>query len=382
MILKNKSTYLQLAGLVLASFFMLSGCDSHSTQRSKVFLDIEDDFSRVAVESAPVILPKEYKDYLQVFVLNDSGKVRSGQFPIAGTYSDSPGRIIFEPSFPFAKGKTYRARFKLGVEWLERDFYVQDINRTARNKVDRIYPSGKQLPQNILKFYIHFTDSMAEGFAYDNIHFLKDNGDTLKDVFLPLEPELWSPDMKRFTLLLDPGRIKSGLRSQKELGYPFELWKRYKLVIDKTWKDANGRLLTDSFEKRFDILPRLGGEAGDFAIISFPKAGTKDPVVIRAKRPHDHALMQRLITVIDAQGQWVAGTARIGNEERFWEFVPDEPWAEVRYKVRMDYTLEDVSGNNLWRPFDVDWEVSNPTPEGEEFYYLSFWPKEEEAETQ
>jgi hypothetical protein len=37
-----------------------------------------------------------------------------------------------------------------------------------------------------------------------------------------------------------------------------------------------------------------------------------------------------------------------------WRFTPREAWEHGAYRITADNTLEDISGNHLDRPFDVD----------------------------
>ena len=37
-----------------------------------------------------------------------------------------------------------------------------------------------------------------------------------------------------------------------------------------------------------------------------------------------------------------------------WSFVPEKPWAAGRYSLVIDTTLEDLAGNSIGRPFEVD----------------------------
>ena len=55
----------------------------------------------------------------------------------------------------------------------------------------------------------------------------------------------------RLTILLDPGRIKRGLLPNEVVGAVFEDGKDYTLRIDRSWKDASGRLLEKSSAKKF-----------------------------------------------------------------------------------------------------------------------------------
>jgi hypothetical protein len=51
--------------------------------------------------------------------------------------------------------------------------------------------------------------------------------------------KLWDNEQMRLTVLFDPGRIKRGLVSQEELGMATQAGRKYRLVIDQDWPDAN-----------------------------------------------------------------------------------------------------------------------------------------------
>ena len=44
----------------------------------------------------------------------------------------------------------------------------------------------------------------------------------------------------------------------------------------------------------------------------------------------------------------------IAREETEWRFVPDVPWSARDYRIVIRTTLEDLAGNHINRPFDVD----------------------------
>ena len=96
-----------------------------------------------------------------------------------------------------------------------------------------IYPTAAELPVNLLRVYVHFSAPMSEGWAARAIRVSReDTGETLDDVFLPPEPELWDPERKRLTMLLDPGRIKRGLVPNLEFGYPLVEGTAVRIAID------------------------------------------------------------------------------------------------------------------------------------------------------
>ena len=46
--------------------------------------------------------------------------------------------------------------------------------------------------------------------------------------------------------------------------------------------------------------------------------------------------------------------ARLSAGETRWAFTPDADWAAGRYRVTVKSTIEDLAGNNIGKPFDVD----------------------------
>src|SRR5262249_29639225 len=121
--------------------------------------------------------------------------------------------------------------------------------------VEHVFPSSGKLPENQLKFYLHFSAPMSRGEAYRHVHLLEESGREVDLPFLELDEELWDPAGKRFTLFFDPGRIKRGLKPREEVGPVLVEGKSYTLVIDRDWPDARGAALKDSFRKRFQVLP-------------------------------------------------------------------------------------------------------------------------------
>ncbi len=86
-----------------------------------------------------------------------------------------------------------------------------------------IYPTSSELPENLLKFYIHFSQPMSRGQAYRHIKLLKADGKAVDGAYLEIGEELWDASSTRFTLLLEPGRIKRG-SSRARKTVPF--WRR------------------------------------------------------------------------------------------------------------------------------------------------------------
>jgi hypothetical protein len=68
----------------------------------------------------------------------------------------------------------------------------------------------------------------------------------------------------------------------------------------------------------------------------------------------DQALAQRLLRVEDESGAPVEGSVLLTDQERRWTFTPGSVWRPGRYQLIIPTTLEDLAGNNIGKPFEVD----------------------------
>jgi hypothetical protein len=224
----------------------------------------------------------------------------------------------------------------------------------ARTRVTAVYPTRNVLPENQLKFYIHFSAPMARGEAYQHVQLLTDKGAKIEVPFLELDQELWDPKQQRFTLFFDPGRIKRGLKSREEAGPALEQGKTYTFLIDNEWSDAKGNRLQESFRKTFRVGPPDDVPIDPARWKIMPPAEPRSPLVVDFPEPLDHALLDRLLTITDSSGKSIAGTVAISKEETRWQFQPEKPWRPGAYQLIIQAHLEDLAGNKVGRAFEVD----------------------------
>ena len=303
--------------------------------------------------------PKSFP-LLSLYLFDDR---RGTQLPqMAGNYEVVGDALRFTPRFALRPGLTYQADYfpppKRAVDSparLEKRFTVPAPPPAAPTKVSAVFPSAAVLPENQLRFYLHFSAPMRQGEAYSHIQLLKADGKPDKNAFLEIGEELWDKSGTRLTLLFHPGRTKRGLQPREEHGPILVRGDKYTLVIDKRWPDAEGRPLAASFEKRFTAGPMIEAalDAKQWKVTP-PKAGTKDPLVVRFPHSLDRALLDWTIAVENAGQKPVAGDVTVADDERRWEFRPEQPWPAGRFNLVIDTTLEDSAGNNLTRPFEVD----------------------------
>jgi hypothetical protein len=242
-----------------------------------------------------------------------------------------------------------------GLIAINLDFASTPSPPRAAARVVAVHPSAEVLPENLLRFYIHFSAPMSRGEAYQHLHLLDESGKPVPDAFLELDEELWSPDGRRFTLLIDPGRIKHGLRPREELGPVLEQGKSYTLVIDREWPDAGGHTLEAGFRKPFQVRPpdQRPPSPGQWKLVP-PEQATMVPVEVSFPEPLDSALALRLIVVKDSQGKAVSGQSALDRNETRWRYTPAAPWPAGEYRLEIGTALEDLAGNGIGRPFEVD----------------------------
>jgi hypothetical protein len=268
--------------------------------------------------------------------------------PIIGAYTVTAKSIEFRPRYPFEPGLAYRATFVPAS--------VTSVLRVPRpplvrtTVVTQIYPSANVLPQNLLKFYLHFSAPMSGGRIYEHIHLAQEDGTPVELPFLEIDEELWNPEMTRLTLFLDPGRIKREVRPLEEVGPALVPGKSYTLTIDEAWRDARGAPLEKPFQKQFAVTP-ADREPPDPAgwQIRAPRPATRDPLQITFSDPMDQALALRMISVKE-----ISGRTTLGENEKAWRFEPDQPWNPGRHELLVQSTIEDIAGNNIGKPFEVE----------------------------
>ena len=213
---------------------------------------------------------------------------------LAGSWSCcESNRLRFNPRFPLEPGLSYRAIFhgerlpgeagrRVGLK--SAVFSMPAVRLASTNRVTAVYPSASLLPANLLKFYVHFSAPMSRGRIYEHIHLRNMAGSDVDLPFLELDEGLWSPDMTRLTLFIDPGRIKRGVKPLEDVGPALESGKAYTLEIDRTWLDANGASLAGSFRKTFKVIPADRGvvDPGRWRLVA-PRAGSMDALRVDRK---------------------------------------------------------------------------------------------------
>ncbi|HEY5315290.1 MAG TPA: hypothetical protein VIK18_22350 [Pirellulales bacterium] len=285
----------------------------------------------------------------------------ASQTAMAGSYTVRPGVLRFTPRYAFRAGQGYR----VVLHWSElgpgaASDVIDRFRAPAQAgappaEVTAIFPSAASLPENQLRFYLHFSAPMARGAAYDHVRLLDRRGRPVDLPFLELGEELWDPRQQRLTLLIDPGRIKRGVQPRESVGPVLRSGEQYTLVVQASWLDAQNRPLRQALAKHFRVGPPIASAIDPAQWqLRVPAGGSRDPLAIDFLWPLDHALLQRMLAVRSAAGTPIEGEVRVSHEERRWELRPALPWPLGKFEVVVDRALEDLAGNRIGRPFEVD----------------------------
>ncbi len=287
---------------------------------------------------------------------------------ISGGYEVGDSTVTFVPDFPFTRGVEYEATFfaeelagnanevhlpRMSSARLDLNFKLDESNSPAP-VIKAVYPTSGELPENLLRFHIEFSSPMTRGDVYKRVHLLDENKREVENAILIVDEELWDDEMHSVTVMLDPGRIKRGLRANLEMKPPMIAGRKYSLVVDAGWKNSEGVEMKEKFTKTFRCYSadRSRPAADRWTLIAPSKHDA--PLIIKMKESFDITLARNAIVVQDARGKTVEGTLTVSEDESILSFKPRNFWSNESYTVLVNPKLEDLAGNNFERPFDTD----------------------------
>jgi hypothetical protein len=205
-------------------------------------------------------------------------------------------------------------------------------------RVVLVQPSGPEVPANLLRISIRFA-AQVEGPLLPRLSLLRADGSQVEAPFL--EQELWSPSGRILTVLLHPGRVKTGLKAHDEKGPILSAGDDVALALDgapiKRW--------------RVGAADEIGPMASEWKV-SAVRVESKQALVVALDGPIDGRDADYL-AIADVRDRRVAGRAQLTNGESTWTFTPSEPWRPGAYKLVVRGTLEDPAGNRLGSHFET-----------------------------
>jgi len=277
--------------------------------------------------------------------------------PLLGQSGRDGDLLSFTPRYPLQPGLRYRVVYRQSARAtpVVASFATPRAAPAASTRVEGISPSADALPENLLKLYLHFSAPMSRGEAYRRIQLLGADGRMVELPFLEIDQELWDHAGRRLTVLFDPGRVKRDLLPHEEAGSPLREGRSYTLVVERGWPDAQGNPLASTARKTFRVGPPDYDppRTGDWRLAA-PRSGSRDPLVVTFPEPLDRALLERVLQVWDAAGARLPGDVSLDAGETRWLFTPRDAWRSGEHTLRAATILEDLAGNSIGRPFEVD----------------------------
>jgi hypothetical protein len=271
--------------------------------------------------------------------------------PLFGTLTSEKDIIRFQPTVPFVKGAIYHVeigdhtRLQVTVE----------ENNPQRPSVS-LSPAARKVPANTLKLYLDFTQPMEQGVFLDRIKLKRIQGEEVGGAFR--ETELWSPDGKRLTLMLHPGRQKTGVNLNVDEGPVLIPKGIYYLTLSGRWRSVNGEPLGK--DTTFGFMATAADHSQPDPAkwqLTAPKAGSREPLQIITDELFEPQIFQRALKLN------LAGTAQtelLPTDLISWTFTPEKPWQPGRHEINIDPELEDLAGNSIAKPFEIDLTAPKP----------------------
>ncbi|MCJ8298124.1 MAG: hypothetical protein MJK13_04195 [Pseudomonadales bacterium] len=186
---------------------------------------------------------------------------------------------------------------------------------------------------------------MKQKVSASYIRLVNSEGVADTQAFMNLGTELWSPDAKRLTVLLDPGRIKRGVGTNEALGPALLLGESYSLVIDGRWPTYEGKTLEGGFVKPIVVegpyrtLPSLN----NWTVTEVNRSQLK----VTLDRIFDSALLKRFVMITNDKGLPIVGIIVLGTSEMSFTFIPNRRFESNVINIVIDPRLEDITGNNF-----------------------------------
>lgn len=209
----------------------------------------------------------------------------------------------------------------------------------------RLMPGWSALPANLLRLHIVFETPPDVELAVSSARLLDANNAEIAHAFLDLPGGLWSADGLRLTLIMHPGRIKSGLIAQAAEGAAIEAGHDYMVEID-------GGYDVVLLPLKVGPVVTTGIDTSSWRLTS-PKVGTTEPVIIRFDRVMDPASVEVGLIVRDRDGRAIEGAWFPELSGLSAHFVPAFVWRHGEIILVTHSDLEDIAGNRPNMAFET-----------------------------
>lgn len=234
-------------------------------------------------------------------------------------------------------------RWKAILNWRAKAGLLAALLPSAVSAAAHVTPSGAEVAENLLRIVLHLDAPLPAPLDMRRVALLDSNGATIADAFLDLP--LPGRDGRELTLLLHPGRIKTGVGPNVALGPALRAGQGVLLRIDDP---QLGRPLEQRWRVQPALRQRIAPEAWTWHAV---QRGGRAPLRVGFPWALDSGAAP-LLALQGPDGRRVEGMARLGPGERAWQFTPARPWRPGKYLLRVHPALEDPQGNRLCSAFE------------------------------
>lgn len=308
--------------------------------------------------------PGRHGDVLEVRAVDPALPRSAGLPPLWGSFAVEEHCLLFRPRHRPSPGMDLEARFRgelfddltggRGAGGAggtpDRELRVAAAATERKTRVEAIFPSGEEVPANLLRLYVSFSGPMSLKGIEKHVRLLDAAGAEIATAFVEVPDGLWDPGRRRLTLILHPGRVKSGIAVGETLGPVLEPGAEVTLEIGDGARDAGGAQLAEGARRTWRIGPPQK-EALDAS--SFRLAAGEAALEIGFPVALDRALALSSFSVRSG-GEELAGSWELEPGERLLRFRPAAPWRRGQpHVLAIGDRLEDLAGNRLGRAFEA-----------------------------
>jgi hypothetical protein len=233
------------------------------------------------------------------------------------------------------------------------DLIAATPSRASELSLVQVFPRADVLPENLLRFHLRFSRSVEVFDVNEHLRLIDTDQTTstiVADPFLDLSDGLWSADGLTLTLMLHPGRIKSGLAAHDTLGTALRNTHSYALQVHHQTRGDESRTLANEWLtiKRFSVSAAVNRRIdADNIVMTVPPAATRLPLSIGLGHVVDRLASENFVAVTDDRGALVDVDVSTSESDTALRLNPQMPWRAGTYSIHFAGEFEDSCGNRF-----------------------------------
>lgn len=290
---------------------------------------------------------KKAQSLLAIYLLIDQ---QLAPVPLSGEYHLKEQELSFQPIYSLEEGSKFKALYYTKNQTFSTFIDIPILKQQAKpqSEVLDIFPKGTEIPRNVCFFHVLFSQPMQDIRANESIKMFDQNGQAIEKLWRV--ESYWLNDHKDLILMIHPGRLKRGI----DWEIPFVIGEEYTLVIETTLKDVHNQPIAQQFSKKFKIKKEdYQSPSIHFKKFELPSIQTKQPLRLKFSEGLDYGSVMDGVSVINTTtGHPIKGVF-LNIDDQQYDFVPDQPWEKLSYKIVFEQILCDFANNRLNRLFET-----------------------------